>query len=43
MLEIVKTWLDLPDAAVKQLPEDGADLSRAALVNRTGFLAGRIP
>jgi predicted HTH domain antitoxin len=29
--EIVKIWLDLPDAAVKQLAEDGEDLSRAAL------------
>jgi predicted HTH domain antitoxin len=29
--EIVKIWLDLPDAAVKQLAEEGADLSRAAL------------
>jgi hypothetical protein len=27
----VKIWLDLPDAAVKQLTEDGDDLSRAAL------------
>ena len=29
--EIVKIWLDLPDTAVKQLAEDGEDLSRAAL------------
>jgi predicted HTH domain antitoxin len=29
--EIVKIWLDLPDAAVKQLSEEGADLSRVAL------------
>lgn len=27
----MKIWLDLPDAAVKQLAEDGQDLSRAAL------------
>ncbi len=27
----MKIWLDLPDAAVKQLAEDGRDLSRAAL------------
>ncbi len=27
----MKIWLDLPAAAVKQLAEDGADLSRAAL------------
>ena len=27
----MKIWLDLPDAAVKQLAEDGEDLSRAAL------------
>jgi hypothetical protein len=27
----VKIWLDLPNAAVKQLTEDGDDLSRAAL------------
>ena len=29
--EIVKIWLDLPDAVVKQLAEEGKDLSRAAL------------
>jgi hypothetical protein len=29
--EVVKIWLDLPDAAVKCLTEEGADLSRAAL------------
>ena len=29
--ESVKIWLDLPDAAVKQLAEEGRDLSRAAL------------
>ena len=28
---IVKVWLDLPDAAVAQLAEEGQDLSRAAL------------
>ena len=28
---IVKIWLDLPDTAVKQLTEDGEDLSRVAL------------
>ena len=27
----MKIWLDLPDAAVKQLAEEGRDLSRAAL------------
>lgn len=27
----MKIWLDLPDAAVKQLVEDGEDLSRVAL------------
>ena len=27
----MKIWLDLPDTAVKQLAEDGEDLSRAAL------------
>lgn len=27
----MKIWLDLPDAAVKLLADDGADLSRAAL------------
>ena len=27
----MKIWLDLPDAVVKQLAEDGEDLSRAAL------------
>lgn len=29
--EIVKVWLDLPDAAVAQLAQEGQDLSRAAL------------
>lgn len=29
--ETVKIWLDLPDAAIKRLAEDGQDLSRAAL------------
>ena len=29
--EIVRIWLDLPDTAVKQLAEEGEDLSRAAL------------
>ena len=29
--EIVKIWLDLPDTAVKQLAQDGKDLSRAVL------------
>ena len=27
----MKIWLDIPDAAVRQLAQDGADLSRAAL------------
>ena len=27
----MKIWLDLPDTAVKQLAEDGEDLSRVAL------------
>ena len=30
-METVKIWLDLPDAAIKQLGEHGEDLSRAAL------------
>lgn len=29
--EIVKIWLHLPDTAVRQLAEEGEDLSRAAL------------